>query len=317
MTIAWSVAPAVLSVVASFTVGRRPARGSGRVQALTIAATAVGLAAATMVALALLGWFAVARLGPVAERGHWSPALLQADAPVPAPLSLLALILLTAAVANAARRIRTNVLQLRQAHQLLPPETGRLLVLPATEVAAFSLAGLPRNPARIVITRGLLDALPAAIDRDAVIEHEQAHLRCHHYAIRVGVAIATAANPLLAPLRQRTDLALERWADDVAAQKTNAPAIATAIATVAQAAQPPGMSRPKRPVAAALFMAGGPVLLRVDQLLHPQPGAHRQATLWAALLLGAATTTVAVTWHGTEGFFETLITVGAHSTAAR
>ena len=106
-----------------------------------------------------------------------------------------------------------------------------LVVIPATSSIAYALEG---RPAQIVISQGLADALSAA-ELDAVVRHEQCHLEHGHQRY---LELALAADAALAPLRLRRRstatlrLALERWADESAADHAGRAAIRNALTKV-------------------------------------------------------------------------------------
>ncbi|MGH2695671.1 MAG: M56 family metallopeptidase [Actinomycetota bacterium] len=163
-------------------------------------------------------------------------------------------------------------------------------VLPVDRPAAYSL-GWIRGQA--VVSRGLLDTLDED-ERQAVLLHEEAHLRGHHHLLLViGRAIRRSLWPLPAT-RAALDLlerALEESADDYAARRLGSPAIVAS-----------GLSK------AALAGIGGPVGVlslareldvpaRVRRLLAPTAlpsWAPVVAMALLALLLGAIAVTQAV-----------------------
>jgi beta-lactamase regulating signal transducer with metallopeptidase domain len=86
------------------------------------------------------------------------------------------------------------------------------VVLPTDAPAAFAVPG---DPGCVVVSAGMLRALDVD-ERRVLLAHEQAHLdRGHHRYLWVA-DMATAAVPLLRPLRSRVRFATERWADEEA-----------------------------------------------------------------------------------------------------
>src|SRR5262249_34531902 len=116
-----------------------------------------------------------------------------------------------AVIVVGARRARGVVFAFRACREL--GASGDLVVI---DGAHLSAAAIPGRPGRIVITRSLLRLL-SPTERRLVLAHERAHLEGGHHWHRIAVALATAANPLLRPLRNAITLATERWADERAA----------------------------------------------------------------------------------------------------
>lgn len=96
-----------------------------------------------------------------------------------------------------------------------------LVVLPTDRPLAMTVPG---EPAQIVVSRGLVDALPDTALR-AVLRHEATHAACRHDRYLL-VAVAVDASLGRLPLVRRSTsvlrLALERWADEHAAADTDA-----------------------------------------------------------------------------------------------
>lgn len=87
-----------------------------------------------------------------------------------------------------------------------------LVVLPTDEPLAYSVTG----PAQIVVSRGLIGALPPA-QLDAVIAHERAHLSARHSRLLLIAAAARQALWFWPPATRSQAAfrsAIERWADD-------------------------------------------------------------------------------------------------------
>ena len=157
------------------------------------------------------------------------------------------------------------------------PESG-VIVLPGEEPVAFALPG---RGGRIAISSGMLAALDPH-ERCALLAHERAHLRCRHHFFLAAVTLSTLLNPLLRPLGSAARFALERWADEAAANRVgNRTLVANAVAKAALA------GRSDTPFAMAA--TGGPLPRRVSALLaEPSPRRRITAAVLAALVLGAA-----------------------------
>lgn len=98
-----------------------------------------------------------------------------------------------------------------------PWASCELVVLPSDRLLAMTVPG---TPAQIVVSQGLVEALPEPELR-AVLRHEQTHAEHHHDRCLL-VAVAIEAGLGRVPLVRRSTavlgLALERWADEHAAQ---------------------------------------------------------------------------------------------------
>jgi beta-lactamase regulating signal transducer with metallopeptidase domain len=132
----------------------------------------------------------------------------------------------------------------------------------------------------------MLQALDPA-EREALLAHERAHLAGRHHLFLAALALACACHPVLRLLRAPLSYALERSADEAAAEAVGDRRLAArAIGHAALAARPA-----VRPYA-ALSVAAGPVPRRVAALLTaPRPmRAPRVLTvlLAAALVFSAA-----------------------------
>lgn len=101
-----------------------------------------------------------------------------------------------------------------------PFSSCELVVLPTERLLAMTVPG---QPAQIVVTRGLVDALPDHALR-AVLLHEETHVERHHDRY-VLVAVAIDSGLGRVPLVRRSSavlrLALERWADETAAEASS------------------------------------------------------------------------------------------------
>jgi hypothetical protein len=165
---------------------------------------------------------------------------------------------LTSAGYSAVRQVRALRATAREARVL--PGDGTLAVVTDDRADAYAV------PGRVVVSTGMLAALDAA-GRRVLFAHEFAHLSGRHHVFRAVVCVASAANPLLWPLRGALWYATERWADEHAATAVgDRVAAARVIGTVALAHR----SRP----AARMGIGGtrpGPVPRRVAALLRPPP----------------------------------------------
>jgi hypothetical protein len=149
-----------------------------------------------------------------------------------------------------------------------------LALLPDDEPVAYAL------PGGVVVSRGMVRAL-AADQRRALLAHERAHVSLRHHRFVLIVDLASAAQPLLWPLRDAVRYTVERWADEVAAAATGDRVLtARAVATAALAA------RHSRLSVATLGISAGPVPQRVAALLTPVRPRYRILALLTVVLVG-------------------------------
>jgi beta-lactamase regulating signal transducer with metallopeptidase domain len=147
-----------------------------------------------------------------------------------------------------------------------------LAILPDDEPQAYAL------PGGVVVSRGMVRALTAD-QRRALLAHERAHVSLRHHRFVLVVDLASAAQPLLWPLRAAVRYTVERWADEVAASATGDRVLtARAVATAALAAREARLS------VAALGVSAGPVPRRVAALLTPTRPRYRILALLSLLL---------------------------------
>ena len=170
------------------------------------------------------------------------------------PFAALLLIGLAGGGCSAVRHVRALRVAAREAREL--PGDGTLAVVADDRADAYAV------PGRVVVSTGMLAALDPA-GRRVLFAHEFAHLTGRHHVFRGLVRVASAANPLLWPLRPALWYATERWADENAATAVgDRVATARVIGAVALAYSPP----------ARMGIGGpGPVPRRVAALLRPPP----------------------------------------------
>ena len=269
-----------------------------------LTASALALALASSAVLGLLALSALIRLPVVDAAGHLSrPVISRGDA-VSVPVAVIAGGVLAAVVAAAARALwrRGTAIAAAYRRSRALPGVGEVVI---TEDAAADAYTIPGLPCRIVITQGMLRALPGA-ERDVLLAHERAHARNSHYLFTSVARLAAAANPLLRPVAAEVGYTVERWADERAAGATGDRALAAraiARAALASSAAPPvrdaalaalGMTGATHAVSGQPGTRRGPVS-RLDRLrgLGPGPVPRRIAALLAppprrSLLLVAA-----------------------------
>lgn len=145
-----------------------------RAAAWLLTGCAAALAACTAAALGLLTAAGALRLPPVAALGHLSLPLLGGDPVVSVPAAGVAAALLTACALAVVHRTLRHHTELRTARRTTDahPPSGDLCVLPDSAPDAYALPG---RPGRVVVTAGMLRALPPD-EREALFAHERAHL---------------------------------------------------------------------------------------------------------------------------------------------
>ncbi|WP_328791879.1 MULTISPECIES: M56 family metallopeptidase [unclassified Streptomyces] len=230
--------------------------------------SAAVLAAGSTAALALLVVPGATHLRPVAALGHLLTPLASGSPGTAVVTTVVAASLLAAGGALLLRDGHGWWRQLRQARALAAGSRSELVVLEQEHPDAYALPG---RPGRIVITSGMLRALSAA-EREVLLAHERAHLRGRHHVLVAVVELAAHCHPGLRAVREPLRYALERVADEAAAQAVGDRRLtARAIGRAALAARTsPARHRP----GFALAAATGPVPLRVAALLA-QPARTR------------------------------------------
>jgi hypothetical protein len=278
--------PLLVPALAALAARPLAARLPPPVAAWLLTATAVALAIGSTVALGVLALSAVLRIGFVEGVGGLSGAVLNRGDAISVPVAVIAGGLLAVAAGAVGLALWRRVLAITAAHRHAStlPGTGQVVVTEDTAADAYTLPGWP---CRVVVTRGMLDAL-AARERAVLLAHERAHAANSHYLFTSAARLAAAANPLLRPVADEIGYAVERWADECAAAETADRALtarAIARAALATSAAPPA----RVPALPSLGIArgAGPVPRRVAAMLVPPPRT-------APLLLAAPVVLVAV-----------------------
>ncbi|MFJ9618572.1 M56 family metallopeptidase [Streptomyces noursei] len=263
--------PLVMPLLAVPTARRLAGSLPPRAAAWLLAGCAAALAACTAAALGLLTVAGALRLPPVAAFGHLERALPGGDAVVTVPAAPVAGALLACCAFAVARRALRHRAELRAARRAADAHglAGDLCVLPESAPDAYALPG---RPGRVVVTAGMLRALPPA-EREALFAHERAHLAGRHHLFLLAAELAAVCHPLLRELRSPLAYALERWADESAAARVGDRQVtARAIGRAALAARTHAAA--PRPSAAAAATTG-PVPRRVAALLGSDRAADR------------------------------------------
>ncbi|ORT47454.1 hypothetical protein KBI5_19680 [Frankia sp. KB5] len=263
--------------------------------ALLLAVAAVGAAAVWVVVVGLLAVLLAGQVPLVAALGRWSARLVGAGDPVPAAASVAAWVAVAVGVAGA------GVLAYRlaaEARRWLPayrhdPCAGLLVVVDDPAPAAVAVPGWP---GRIVVSSGMLRALPAD-ERRVLLAHERCHLDHAHWLFRFAVRLAAAACPPARPFVAACDQALERWADETAAAVTGDRRL------TAQAVARAALARHEGTLTAAGF-TDGQVADRVAALLAPPPRRRWTPAVVPLLVLAVAAGCALEAGHDVKDLFE-------------
>ena len=254
---------------------------------LTVAALV--LAGASTCALGLLVANAVIRIPFVDHMGNLSTGVVHRNTTASVTIALVAAAVLVPtliALSSFAYR-RFRAVRSAWADAACLPRGGPVV----TDDSGVDAYALPGRPGRIVVSTGMLGALDKP-SRVALLAHEEAHVRCHHYAFTSVAELAAAANPLLRPFASAVEYTVERWADESAAAEVgDRRQVAVSIGRAALAAK---TSRPQRRIGLALgavfagpearaIAAAGPVPRRVAALLDQAP--RRRLVLLASAVL--------------------------------
>jgi Zn-dependent protease with chaperone function len=259
-------------------------------------------ALATGFVLAVAGVLVLAQIPVLAALGHWSARVMGAGLPVPVTAGGLAGITVCALLLAALRRVTVggrDLVLAAVACRRLGPSVAGLVVVDYEEPDAYALPGIG---GRVVVSTGMLRALPAD-ERRVLLAHEAAHLTHRHHLWVQAAELAAAANPLLRPAARAVRVAVERWADEVAAAEVGdrkLAARALARAGLARAA-----ANRIAPAMGAALAAGDTVVAdRARALLAGPPKRRRLLAGAVAALMLATLTAVLITGVDTETRFE-------------
>ncbi|TSB24050.1 M56 family metallopeptidase [Streptomyces benahoarensis] len=245
--------------------------------AALLVCVAVGLAGCAAAALALLVIPGASYLPWVAAAGELLTPLTDGPPAVTVGVSVAAAGLLGASAAAVTVRLLGHRADLRDARAQAGAVHGELAVVPDARPDAFALPG---RPGRIVVTTAMLRALEPG-ERTALFAHERAHLRGRHHLLLAAVDLAARCHPALRGLRAPLGYALERIADEAAADAVGDRTLAArAVGRAALAGGP--APRPRTVLAAT----AGPVPRRVAALLGREMGARPAPRLRRAVAAG-------------------------------
>jgi len=251
----------VLPALAALAVGI-PAAGSQRrlhpriaARALALASAALSLAVVAAVATVAVGFLSnLPWLGGLA----WCRSFARRHDQVPVWLGGPALAALAAMAAFAAHAYRCARRDL-----WAPPGGGsEVRVVDDDRPDAYAVGG---PGGHIVVSAGMLRLLEP-IEREVLLAHERSHLRHRHHRYLLLARVSAAAVPGVGFVTRRLRLAVERWADEDAADATGGDRRLVAR-TILRAA----LGRTDYDGSVLLGLGSGGVPARVDALLHPAP----------------------------------------------
>lgn len=214
--------------------------------------------------------------------------------------SLVVVVRLSVVGVGYVRRTRRQRAEHREAVCAPSPTWHRngqkITVVDAAHLAAYCVPG---RRATVVLTAGALDNL-AEPELDAVVAHEQAHLRGRHDLVLTWVTVLARAFPFVPLLRAAPGevARLIEWrADDCAGRRHGRRTVARALTAMAT-------GRPVTAPRGALSATGPEVVDRVRRLLHSCPDGRRSCgpfLVAVTLPLLALTTAGAVLVPATTG----------------
>ncbi|GAA2103522.1 M56 family metallopeptidase [Actinomadura alba] len=220
----------------------------------TVAATTV---VATIGTLVFITVNYAATLFPRAAGQLPEWALFGDDQPVPAGLGIPAIALTCLSVLTATRLSSRWAAEVRDARR-----TSQEVVESDVPLAL----AVPGRGGEVLVSRGLLRMLDGT-QLQVVFQHEASHLRHRHHRYLALGALAAGTLPLLRSLNTRLRFALERWADEDAAEAVgDRTLVAHTIAQVALARSSPEPAALPFPA----FTDSG-VVQRVQALLATAP----------------------------------------------
>jgi hypothetical protein len=253
--------------------------------AFVLAGAALGAGLLWVVGLGCLAIATLGRLGIFDRLGDWSPAILRAHAPVPLAAGIVSVALLffaAASLGTASIRLARGLREIRTLRvSLSSNRCGDLTIIDAPEPEAMAVPGWRGS---IVVTSGMLQVLDPA-ERAVLLAHERSHLRAAHWVFRLATRLGAALLPSAKPAIAGCDLAIERWADEVAAAEVGDRTLtARAVAKAALAATDYWR------FTLSLAFAEHGVGQRVEALLAPQRSSKWTPTLLLTCLamVGAA-----------------------------
>jgi Peptidase family M48 len=241
---------------------------------------------------ALAAVTAVAQIPLVARLGDWSPELLRSADPVPRVFAVACVIAAGSALAAGLWAVSSRARGLADMRRSVGD--SQLTVIEDSRIVAFAT---PVRGGRVVLTTGALRALPPD-ERQALLAHEEAHLRHHHYWWVSAAEIAAVMCPPFRATARRVGESAERWADeDAAVAVGDRRVVARALARTALNGSSP---RPSGAVSAN----GGPMVMRVRAMLDPPPSRRLLPASALVVLLALSFITAWTVGSRADDFFD-------------
>ncbi|WUH99865.1 M48 family metalloprotease [Spirillospora sp. NBC_00431] len=255
----YTVAPPAIMLALSAVLGRLPLvlhpSWSARLLAMT-AGTTVVVALGTGVFVAI-NYAVSAAPSAAAHVPEW--ALFGDDRPVPGAVGIPAVLLTVAGLVVTGRTAAgwTSELRTARAEAREPLDTDVPIAV-----------AVPGRHGGVLLSRGMLQRFTAD-ELHVVFQHETSHLRHRHHRYAAAGALLSAVLPPLRPLCERLRLAVERWADEDAAEAVGDRAFVARTIAKAALARP----EPARPgsTGPSLGFAESGVVQRVEALLGTPP----------------------------------------------
>ncbi|TDB91123.1 M56 family peptidase [Actinomadura sp. KC216] len=257
---------------------------SARLLATTGAMTAVA-ALGTGIFVAI-NYAATLAPSAVAHVPEW--ALFGDDAPVPGVVGIPATVLSAAGLLATTRAAASWLDELR---------TARSQAREPLETEVPIAVAVPGRHGGVLLSKGMLRTFTAT-ELHVVFQHESSHLRHRHHRYAAAGALGAAVLRPLRPLNERLRLAVERWADEDAAEATGDRALVARTIAKAALAHPPPAGPPAGPAAGgpagpAIAFAESGVVERVQALLGTPP--DRNAVTGPLLFMGNGFVTSSLT----------------------
>lgn len=253
----------VLPALATLVLGVPTAGGQRRLHpriatgSLTLAT--MGLMLAMVAGLATVAFGFISGLPWIGAHLDWCRNFARTHDRVSPLAGVPALVGLLLVVARAARAYR----QARRELWAMAPQSDGVRVVDHARPEAYALGGACGH---VVVSTGMLRLLDPA-ERAVLFAHERSHLRHHHHRYLAVARVAAVAVPVLGFVTGRLRLAVERWADEDAAEAAGGDRRLVAR-TILRAA----LARTDYDATAILALGAIGVRARVDALLSPAPG---------------------------------------------
>jgi hypothetical protein len=237
----------------------------------------VAVAGATICAVAALSWTLIARIPAIASVGEWPTDRIDQVTRIPLGLSIVASVAGVLILANLIRVVTIQRTVNRETRGALAgaASDGEVIIIADDLPYAHAISASRTPSPRILVSSGMVTALTPS-ELESVIAHERSHVRHLHGWFRMSGELATAVNPLLRWSAQDLGFALERWADEDAADATGRDNVAVALHRAALTR----LERQAGGAAGAVGFGAHGVPRRIAALLH-EPGRGR----WIGLAL--------------------------------